>query len=247
MACTRYVTSVQELVDGTLGAIRRAEMEAHLENCADCRALLADLERIHDAAGALGPLPLPDGAWLQIAGRLRQQGRVQSPSAAPRRGIAPARMAFLAVAAALVLAVGVSLLRIVPRTQPPAAPAPPTASVNPPDAQAIETVQNEVEQAQKQMETAISHMEQIAKANQQALDSKTAATLDRNLNIIDQAIAENRAAVKAEPNSVTARNTLFEALKQKVSLLQETISLMNEMRKGNNAGAAQIVNGLNKS
>jgi hypothetical protein len=27
-----------------------------------------------------------------------------------------------------------------------------------------------------------------------------------------------------------------------VSLLQDTISLINEMRKGNNAGAAQVVN-----
>src|SRR5690242_9377500 len=97
------------------------------------------------------------------------------------------------------------------------------------------------------METAISHMEQINKANTQALDSKTAATLEKNLGILDQAIAENRAAVKSEPTSVAARSRLFETLKQKVSLLQETIALMNEMRKGNNAGAAQIVEGLNKS
>jgi acetyl-CoA carboxylase alpha subunit len=97
------------------------------------------------------------------------------------------------------------------------------------------------------METAIAHMEQIAKAYQQALDPITAATLDKNLGIIDQAIAETRSAVKADPNSVAANRTLFEALKQKVTLLQETIALMNEMRKGNNAGAAQIVEGLNRS
>ena len=61
----------------------------------------------------------------------------------------------------------------------------------------------------------------------------TAATLDKNLGIIDQAIAETRAAVKSEPASVTARGALFEALKQKVPLLQDTIALINEMRKGN--------------
>jgi len=32
-----------------------------------------------------------------------------------------------------------------------------------------------------------------------------------------------------------------------VALLQDTIALMNEMRKGNAAGAAQIVDGVNKS
>ena len=35
---------------------------------------------------------------------------------------------------------------------------------------------------------------------------------------------------------------LIEALRQKVSLLQDTIALINEMRQGNNAAAAQLVN-----
>jgi hypothetical protein len=35
---------------------------------------------------------------------------------------------------------------------------------------------------------------------------------------------------------------LFEALRQKVTMLQDTIALMNEMRKGNSAGAAQVLN-----
>ena len=251
MACTRYLNSIQELVDGTLGPIRRAELEQHLETCADCRALLADLERIRDAAGALDEMPLPDGAWLQIAGRLRQEGRLSTGptnrAAAPRR-IRAGHVAILALAAALIIAVGASLVLIRPsaRNEPPAAP-PPPASGNAVDPKSVELVQSEVDQAQRQMETAIAHMEQIAKANQQALDPKTAATLEKNMGIIDQAIAETRAAVKAEPNSVAARTTLFEALKQKVSVLQGTIALMNEMRKGNNAGAAQIVEGLDKS
>ena len=101
---------------------------------------------------------------------------------------------------------------------------------------------NAVEAAQAQFEKAIADLEKVAKANQQALDPGTSATIEKNLGILDQAIAENRAAVKSEPASVAARETLFEALRQKVSLLQDTISLINEMRKGNNAAAAQLVN-----
>ena len=96
--------------------------------------------------------------------------------------------------------------------------------------------------AQQQFEKAIAELEKVAKANQQALDPGTSATIDKNLGIIDQAIADNRAAVKSEPASVAARETLFEALRSKVTLLQDTISLINEMRKGNNAAAAQLVN-----
>jgi hypothetical protein len=65
--------------------------------------------------------------------------------------------------------------------------------------------------------------------------------------VIDSAIAESRAALRAEPQSAPARDSLFDALKRKVALLQDTIALMNEMRKGNAAGAAQIIQGSSKS
>jgi anti-sigma factor RsiW len=251
MACTRYLDSIHELVDGTVGPIRRADLEAHLASCEDCRALAADLQKIRDAAPQLDDVAVPDGVWLQIAGRLRQAGRIEEQAPAVRARTMPRTL--LALAAGLIIVIGASLALLVPRlTRGPAPASPPQATApvqagNAPTAESVQAVQSEVAQAQQQMETAIGHMEQIAKANQQALDPKTAATLEKNLGIIDQAIAETRSAVKADPGSVAANRTLFEALKQKVTLLQETIALMNEMRKGNNAGAAQIVEGMNRS
>jgi anti-sigma factor RsiW len=251
MACTRYLDSIHELVDGTIGPIRRADLEAHLASCEDCRALAADLQKIREASSNLEDVPVPDGVWLQIAGRLRQQGRIREQAPVARARVTSRRV--LALAAGLIVVIGASLALLIPRAGRGPAPAAPAQTAvpappgNAPTPESVQAVQNEVEQAQQQMETAIAHMEQIAKANQQALDPKTAATLDKNLGIIDQAIAETRSAVKADPNSVAANRTLFEALKQKVTLLQETIALMNEMRKGNNAGAAQIVEGLNRS
>jgi hypothetical protein len=244
MACPQFLNSIHEAVDGTIGSIRRAELELHVDGCAECRALLDDLQKIHDAAAALPALDAPDRAWLQIAGRLRQEGRISDPVAAPsRRSYA----VWLAAAAALIIAVASAVMLVVPRsttdtaTPGTAAPAA-TAAGNAPDLKSVETVQNQVDAAQQQFEKAIADLEKVAKANQQALDPATAATIDKNLGIIDQAIAENRAAVTAEPASVAARETLFQALRSKVSLLQDTISLINEMRKGNNAAAAQLVN-----
>jgi hypothetical protein len=232
------------MVDGTIGSIRRAELEMHLVQCDDCRALLDDLRKIHDAAAALPVIEAPDRAWLQIAGRLRQEGRItsQAPATVPKRrpiGV------WLAAAAAIVIAAGTALVLLVPRTPPAtqnaAAPASAPAGTAAP-APSVEEVQTKVDAAQAQFETAIAELEKVAKANQQALDPGTSATIEKNLNILDDAIAQNRAAVKAEPASVAARETLFEALRQKVTLLQDTISLINEMRKGNNAAAAQLVN-----
>ena len=246
MACSKYLNSIQERVDGTIGAIRRAELEMHLDTCAECRALLEDLQRIHDAAAELPALAPPDRTWLQIAGRLRMEGRISDEATT----VAPSRrpyVAWLAIAAALVIAAGSAVILLVPRETPATTPAAASSAPSsaptggPVEGSAVEAV-NAVEAAQAKYEKAIEELEKVAKANQQALDPGTAATIEKNLGIIDQAIADNRVAVKAEPASVAARETLFEALRTKVTLLQDTISLINEMRKGNNAAAAQLVN-----
>jgi hypothetical protein len=238
MACERNIERIQELVDGTLGAIRRVELESHLAQCPACRALKDDLERIRDAAAALPTLAPPDGAWLQIAGRLRHEGRIRETAAARR---SPS-YAWLAIAATLVLAAGLSIVLLLRSTPTSQTPPTSTASGNPKTSESVEAVQNEVDAAQDQFQKAITKMDDLRKANMGALDPQTSEVIEKNLGIIDRAIAENRAAVKAEPGSVAARETLFEALRQKVSLLQDTISLINEMRKGNNAAAAQLVN-----
>ena len=48
--------------------------------------------------------------------------------------------------------------------------------------------------------------------------------LQKNLQVIDQAIAESRAALRSEPQSAPARDSLFDALRRKVTLLQDTIA-----------------------
>ena len=95
--------------------------------------------------------------------------------------------------------------------------------------------------------TAITKLEEATKNDENAIDPQTAAMIQKSMQVIDQAIAESRAGVRSEPTSMAARDSLFDALKRKVSLLQDTIALMNEMRKGNAAGAAQLVEGVNKS
>ena len=71
-----------------LGPIRRAELEVHLDQCDDCRAPAAR-PAAHPATPphrSIARAP-PDRVWLQIAGRLRQEGRLRPPAApgAPRR------------------------------------------------------------------------------------------------------------------------------------------------------------------
>ncbi len=79
-----------------------------------------------------------------------------------------------------------------------AAAAPAAAARGADTAQSVET---ELRQAEEHYDKAITGLEQIANANQSAFDPGTAATLQKNLAVIDQAISESRAAVHAQPNS----------------------------------------------
>ena len=93
-------------------------------------------------------------------------------------------------------------------------------------------------------QNAITGLERIASAEKGSLDPQTASTLEKNLAVVDQAISESRAALKAQPDSEPAQQSLLENFKAKIALLQDTVALINEMRKGNEAGAARLVTGL---
>ena len=130
----------------------------------------------------------------------------------------PTRNRSTAKAALAVSAIGGSLLFIASRNRQVPATAPATATATPPtgvpDAAEVQAAATAVEEAQQKLEAAIGRLQEVADASLQAMDPKTAATLQKNIGIIDQAIAEERAAVKAEPMNVPARESLFEALKR---------------------------------
>lgn len=251
-ACDRFTAELSELADGTLDVALRARVEAHVEACDDCRALLADLRAIKQRARDLERLSPPESLWPRIAARLREQGVAPAGSRRPSR--APAWQ-WAAIAAALVLGIGLALFATWSRRpaqttaarEQPAATAVATPQGNAAAPGSVEGIEAELSAAEQHYDRAIKGLEQIASTGQGSLDPQVAATLKKNLQVIDSAIADSRSALKAQPESQVARESLFEALRRKVVLLQDTIALMNEMRKGNQAGAAQLVEGLNKT
>lgn len=247
MFCSQYKDAIQELADGTLGPVRRAELQTHLDTCDGCRALAADLQKIRAAAATLDPIVPPARVWQSVANQLRHEGRVASPPLSPTRSVA-----MFAIAASLLLAVGGSLYML--RTYEPAAPATGaapnvTASErgNAAPADPVQSITEDLTAADRHYESAIVKLEEAVRSDDKTIDPQTAEILKKNLQVIDQAIAESRSALQSEPQSAPARESLFEALRKKVNLLQNTIALMNEMRKGNSAGAAQLVDPGSKS
>ena len=216
-------------VDAELDAGARADVERHLESCGECRAAVDDLRELRRLAGALAPMEPPARAWNRIESRLRD--------ARPQTGSRRTTYAWLAAAAALLVATGIGL------RLGPLAPSKPAITSQADRLELAQSVESELRAAEQHYQKAIAGLEQITNAEKGSLDPQTAATLEKNLAVIDQAISESRAALKAQPNSEPAQESLLDSFKTKIALLQDTVALINEMRKGNDAGAARIVSG----
>lgn len=244
MICREATPLLSAYLDRSLDAEAHAHVGAHLDGCESCRALLADLDRIRSAARSLGPITPPEHIWLEIAGRIRlEQGEPLHSAPRPFARPRPAKTSFRSdlfqwiglAAALLIVTAGVY---IAARPDQPAQPPLVIADGNVDAAPTVETVEDTLRRAEAEYEKAIAQLEQIVKSGDPAVSQAALATLQRSVTTIDSAIAESRAALTDNPASQPARTSLFDALGSKVSLLQRTVVLMNEMRQGDAGGAA---------
>jgi hypothetical protein len=116
-------------LDGELPAPDRAAVEAHLAECPECSAHLAELAAVDSATRAL-PIEAPEGYFEAFPGKVRQRLEAQKARtwSLPHWGWAVAAAALLAVVTPLSLREG-SLPRLQPEAETPvAAPQPPVAS-----------------------------------------------------------------------------------------------------------------------
>jgi hypothetical protein len=240
---------INDYADDALPPAEHADVERHLAGCAECRALVDVVRVIRRAAGSLEPRDPPVRAWMRIERAIQLDAANRAERGGSRPGAAIARLkgsrslwVGLAAAAMLILATAVGV-RFLPRAAQTNGPGTPSASVSSDAAQ----IEAELRQAEAHYEKAIQGLEQIANAEKGALDPQTAATLQKNLSVIDQAISESRAALRAEPTSQPAQMSLIDSFKTKMGLLQDTVALINDMRRGNEAGAARIVSSGLKS
>jgi anti-sigma factor RsiW len=241
MSCADYNESIVEFVDGTIDPARQRALERHVEGCAACRALVADLKSIQAAAFTLDRIELPGQLWKAVQARIAEEPAPRGRLLAwPRTRRA---MGLWAAAAALVLATTFGVYSVM-------RPATPHSGDEAVDAgspaDAVATVQAELQAAEEHYDKAIQGLEQIARTESGALDPQVAAVLQKNLQVIDQAIGESRAALEQQPASADAQDSLFDAMRSKVALLQQTVELINEMRKGNQAEAGRLIKGLNQ-
>ena len=251
MKCQDVLQSLDAQLVGTLGRADAEALDAHLETCPECQAMVDDARRLQAELrliGVEGPSPR---VWERVSARLEadpefERAAAAAVDAAPRSSRIDWR--WVALAATLLLVVGASLLflRQSLTTATPPAPVAATSPANAGSDAIVSSIESELDLAAKHYENAIAGLERVASESDSPIDPTVMATVKENLEIIDQAIDDSRQALRTDPQSQLAQESLFDAFRRKVALLQDTISLMNEMRKGNPARATAIASGLNK-
>jgi len=227
----------------------RAEAEAIRALLAEVAALPAEIAPPADLwQGIAGRLePREAGAAVRL-----EETKV-IPFAPPRRKWQPPRWA-LQAAAAVVLVVGSSLVtRAVVRSGPAERVATlPTTTVRTPG-QAVEqgtspaaatpgarpasttgtapaaggqmTALAAFRPAEREYQQAVDDLARVLETRRATLAPETVATLERNLAIIDAAIAESRAALENDPNSRELTRMLSSTYDAKVQLLRQAVQL----------------------
>lgn len=238
--CEDVQTRLSDFADGLLAPDEHAVLLRHVRECADCSGVLSDLERLRSTARHLGTVPPPEHLWLEIAGQIRQSQR--SGLASPSRPSPQRRAAWQWIGLSAALLAITTAVYFFGRS-----PAQPIATANTAaPGGSMQVVADELSLAMQHYDRAIAELELAAGADKSEMDPAVSATLQRSLGSIDSAISESRAALLSNPDSGPARDSLFEALRRKVSVLQATVSLINEMRQGDPAGATRAMEGLGR-
>ena len=240
----RYRSLLGDFVEDSLRGPERREVEAHVKTCESCRATVEDLAEIRkEAAASLGRLSPPQAVWERVQDSIRSQSVERGSRGTSLSSLSGGAQPFSiashrwALAATLLVSLGALGLTYWLGFLP--GQAPPEGSP--------EWVSAELQLAEGHYQNAIRGLETIVAEGQSTLDPEVTAVLGQNLALIEDAIVESRAAARGEPANLAAGQSLLAALWQKLSLLQNTISLINEIRKGQGEAAVNILNEMRDS
>jgi len=218
MNCDQCTERFGDAVDGTLSPGEKAQIDAHCRTCQTCGDLLNDLMKIRAAAASLDRLVPSPAVWTAIASNVRpRSASARFKPAAP----APIVRGVLAAAALVIMVGAATWFDLSPSWRTGRDGTAESA------ADAARTAVTELQLAERHYENAIRSLEQLTINKDTTLDAAVVAEIAQSLQSIDRAITDSRAALRSEPESFVAQTSLLEALRMKVALLQETVSLMN--------------------
>jgi anti-sigma factor RsiW len=235
--CRTCQDALSDHLDGRLPAEARSEVLAHLRSCASCARLAEQLDSIRRQARALGPVQPPRDLWPGIRARLDEPDVVALPvdrhehdRVAPWRRVVRLTVPQLA-AAGLVLALlsgaGVWAL-LLPSTGPSVAGAAGIDDVpERPGASLVAGDAGTGPVADADRGGAVEELRAIVEEARGRLDANTVQVLERNLIVIERAIAEARAALEMDPANAFLQDHLRSSEDRRRDYLEQARTLVD--------------------
>lgn len=220
MTCEAFSAALPDYLEDTLDDSLRDSVEMHLRECVRCASVVRDIENIRKEAAALPDLVPARDLWEGIEARIAAAVIPLATRPERQRRFAPAWMG-VAAAALVVSTAGITYLL--------------TARLLHSGAEASQGAANQMSVparlASRDQQSAPTHsdmvygkeiamLQRIVSERKTQLDSSTVAIIEKNLQIIDAAIEQSRAALAKDPASLLLSEQLTHALDKKVELLR---------------------------
>lgn len=229
-----WTDRLSEYTDGDLTAEETAALEKHLSDCLACRNVLAGLREVARATAGLEDREPEIDLWPGILDRIGEaHGSQVATDAGVSRLARPARPRRFSFSVPQLLAASIAMMAIsgggawfvtrTAATAPGDSPAQVAAGSETLDADAAVLVSS-VEQEYRQ---AITELERDFETRRDRLDPETVRVVEENLQVIDEAIAEARAALARDPANGYLFRHLDQTLTRKVDLLRRAAGALH--------------------
>ena len=251
MNCNEFNSALADLLDGTLTPSDRGRMDAHRLDCAECDALAADFIRIKAEAAALPMLSPSTDLWAGIESRIGAEviqlpvhtGEMQvetsdvvesaatfiapiSPLAAGAwrpRTVAPWRA--LAAASVLIAVTSAITWSVAKVTTTRVASVQSDSGFEVAMAATRNVRLTSGRSLDETYDGEIATLRRLVDERRADIDSVTLAVVERNLAVIDQAIAESKMALAQSPTSAFLLDRLTDAYDSKLRTLRAIASI----------------------
>ena len=253
LTCAEFQALLTDFLEAhALSTVERAAADAHAGGCVACAALLADVRTIVRDAGELPVLAPSRDLWSGIEGRIEapvvaisaHTGEHETPHETPReesherREAIGDRKAFsvrrLAIAASVLIAVTAGITYTLTKRHADLAVAPDSgrqtdaARLSPLGAGRLAPLVRSAgnrPSAEQTFDLEIASIRSIADARRAELDTATVRIVEKDLKLIDAAIAESKAALASDPASAFLMDQLTHAYDAKLRFLRGLATL----------------------
>ncbi len=217
-SCQDLEQLLDDFVDDETTPDERREVEQHLAGCSDCRSVVKDTRALLAASATLArEVPPGEDLWPDIRARI---GQARSATASPWSG---ARTRWLGLAASLLVVAlaGSTTLWLRQSGRTPSVDGQPAGTALPADYDPSATIEDQMREYVEAAEL----LQASIRERGTKLSPETLVVVEKNLAIIDQAIAEVRGVLESDPTDRGNALMLQAMHQQKVELLRRVSRL----------------------